>query len=350
MTSLLQLYPGDHYVAWAVSVLLQATAVLLIAWALAGLLARRNPAAQYATWLVALALLFLSPLTGYLAVSSGLSLVELPLPQETSEGPTAERLVSATPWPQDSPTLPSSSSSMLPSYPPMTGDGLDPAQGFPSVEPEIEPSPAPASALDGVATAASSSPWSPADWFHLAVVVVSIVWAGGIAYLSLRLVRRARKLSLLLHSTRHMDVPGIELLLQDICQGMSLKRTPELRVWETPGTCLAPVTVGALRPVIVLSPAMFHGLAPNRLREALVHECAHVLRRDPLIGLLQRIAVIGFWPHPLVWVLDRALARAREEVCDNYVLRNSDSTSYAETLFEVSQRAQSQGRRIKVWT
>jgi hypothetical protein len=81
---------------------------------------------------------------------------------------------------------------MLPSYPPMTGDGLDPAQGFRSVEPEIEPSPAPASALDGVATAASSSPWSPADWFHLAVVVVSIVWAGGIAYLSLRLVRRAR--------------------------------------------------------------------------------------------------------------------------------------------------------------
>jgi hypothetical protein len=138
-----------------------------------------------------------------------------------------------------------------------------------------------------------------------------------------------------------MDVPAIELLLQDICQGMSLKRTPELRVWETPGTCLAPVTVGVLRPVIVLSPAMFHGLAPNRLREALVHECAHVLRRDPLIGLLQRIAVIGFWPHPLVWVLDRALARAREEVCDNYVLRNSDSTSYAETLFEVSQRAQS---------
>jgi len=60
MTSLLQLYPGDHYVAWAVSVLLQATAVLLIAWTLAGLLARRNPAAQYATWLVALALLFLS--------------------------------------------------------------------------------------------------------------------------------------------------------------------------------------------------------------------------------------------------------------------------------------------------
>jgi len=78
MTSLPRLYPGDHYMVWAASVLLQATAALLIAWLLASFLARRNAAARYATWLVALALTLLSPLTGYLAVSSGVSLVELP--------------------------------------------------------------------------------------------------------------------------------------------------------------------------------------------------------------------------------------------------------------------------------
>ena len=68
-----------------------------------------------------------------------------------------------------------------------------------------------------------------------------------------------------------------------------------------------------------------------------MHECAHVLRRDVLVALIQRITVIGFWPHPLVWLLDRGLSRAREEVCDNYVLRDSDGASYAETLLDVCQ-------------
>ena len=90
MTALLQLCPGDRYLAWMVSVLLQATTVLTIAWVLASLLARHNAAARYATWLVALALLLLTPLTGYLAVSSGLTLIELSLPGEfLDEDPTA---------------------------------------------------------------------------------------------------------------------------------------------------------------------------------------------------------------------------------------------------------------------
>ena len=32
------------------------------------------------------------------------------------------------------------------------------------------------------------------------------------------------------------------------------------------------------------------------------------LRRDPLVGLLQRLAVAFFWPHPLLPYLNRRLA------------------------------------------
>ena len=105
MTTLLQLSPGDHYVAWAVSTLLQATAVLTIAWILASLLARQNAAARYATWLVALGLLLLSPLTGYLAVSSSMSLVELSLPEESFDQPTADVATVAASLPQTSSPL-----------------------------------------------------------------------------------------------------------------------------------------------------------------------------------------------------------------------------------------------------
>ena len=167
---------------------------------------------------------------------------------------------------------------------------------------------------------------------------MSVIWVSGIGCLAMRLAWRARQLSLLLRTTQPLDNPEIMHIVHDICRGMGLRKIPELRIWESPGANLAPVTVGAFRPQIVLSPALFGSLPEDRLRDALVHECAHVLRHDVLVAMIQRITVIGFWPHPLVWLLDRGLSRAREEVCDNYVLRDSDGASYAETLLDVCQR------------
>ncbi len=69
----------------------------------------------------------------------------------------------------------------------------------------------------------------------------------------------------------------------------------------------------------------------------LVHECAHIIRRDVAVGLVQRLLAILCWFHPLIHVLNRRLSRAREEVCDNYVLRNGEPGRYARTLLTVAE-------------
>jgi hypothetical protein len=74
------------------------------------------------------------------------------------------------------------------------------------------------------------------------------------------------------------------------------------------------------------------------LRHVLIHEFAHVLRRDNLIGLLQRTASILWWPHPLVHSLNRRLSQAREEICDNYAMIHGGKHEYARTLLELSMR------------
>jgi len=68
-----------------------------------------------------------------------------------------------------------------------------------------------------------------------------------------------------------------------------------------------------------------------------VHECAHVVRGDHLVGLLQRIARMLFWPHPLVHTMSRQLARAREEICDNVVLAHGDRRRYAAALVDLAE-------------
>ncbi len=86
----------------------------------------------------------------------------------------------------------------------------------------------------------------------------------------------------------------------------------------------SPVAVGLIRPLVILPEGLIESLSPSALADVLVHESAHILRLDPLVGLLQRLAEMVYWPHPLVHLLNRRLARAREEICDNHVLKHGD--------------------------
>ena len=85
MNALLRLYPGDGYLVWVANVLLHATVVLVVAWCMAIVVARKHAAARYATWFVGLVLLFITPWTAYLAVFSGVGLAEVPLAIATTQ-------------------------------------------------------------------------------------------------------------------------------------------------------------------------------------------------------------------------------------------------------------------------
>ena len=48
---------------------------------------------------------------------------------------------------------------------------------------------------------------------------------------------------------------------------------------------------------------------------------------------------IIWWPHPLVARLNQQFSQAREEICDNYVLRYAEKHAYARTLVELASPA-----------
>ena len=63
----------------------------------------------------------------------------------------------------------------------------------------------------------------------------------------------------------------------------------------------SPATLGFLRPVILLPPAVALGVTPQQLEALLAHELAHIRRHDYLVNVLQMLAETLFFYHPAVW-------------------------------------------------
>jgi hypothetical protein len=72
----------------------------------------------------------------------------------------------------------------------------------------------------------------------------------------------------------------------------------------------------------------------------LIHELAHLRRRDHWVGWLQVLATCLWWWHPLFWYVRRQLRANAELACDAWVLwaLPDGRRAYAEALIEVSER------------
>lgn len=100
--------------------------------------------------------------------------------------------------------------------------------------------------------------------------------------------------------------------------------------------CEAPAVVRIIRPVVVLPDGGCDALDDAELESLMRHECAHVARRDNLLGIVESAIVAAFWFHPLVWIAQRAIATAREEACDETAAATADAVdTYISALTKV---------------
>ncbi len=117
--------------------------------------------------------------------------------------------------------------------------------------------------------------------------------------------------------------------------------------------CEAPVTVGWLRPVVVLpegGPEDWRSWPKAKLDAVLIHEREHVRRRDPLVQWLALLNRAIFWFHPLAWWLERKLSDLAEEACDAAVLKRGHApVDYSQYLIELARSVERAGARVRVW-
>jgi len=107
-----------------------------------------------------------------------------------------------------------------------------------------------------------------------------------------------------------------------------------------------PITVGVLRPRIVLPPE-WKTWSREKLAGVLAHERAHVARHDPLVAVVAYVNRCIFWFHPLSWWLERKLAATAEDAADDAGVRAmGQEREYAEVLVEMAAIVRSHGGRV----
>jgi cell division protein FtsI (penicillin-binding protein 3) len=98
----------------------------------------------------------------------------------------------------------------------------------------------------------------------------------------------------------------------------------------------SPVVVGLFAPVVLLPPAS-RDWDDERRRVILLHERAHVERRDGLALFVAQVACALYWFQPFAWLALRQLRRECELLADEDVLAGGvRPSSYAEHLLAVA--------------
>ena len=100
-----------------------------------------------------------------------------------------------------------------------------------------------------------------------------------------------------------------------------------------------PVTLGFLKPVILLPVVMVTHLRTEQIEAILVHELAHIQRKDYLLNLVVSVMELLFFFNPFTRMLIGRLKKEREHCCDDQVLEfRYDPHAYVSALLSLARQ------------
>ena len=157
-------------------------------------------------------------------------------------------------------------------------------------------------------------------WAIVALAIVaSLTWS---TFVVRRLVRRSEPL----------DDQSWLTPLYEVSDRLGLDEPPRLLMSRD---AKMPFACGLATPTIVL-PAECESWSRERRLAVLLHELAHVRRRDLLGHTLGRLVCAVYWFHPLAWTAARQLRAESERACDDLALScGTRATDYAEHLLDI---------------
>jgi beta-lactamase regulating signal transducer with metallopeptidase domain len=196
---------------------------------------------------------------------------------------------------------------------------------------DADPLPAAAAPIPASASGKSSAGGRgiPAAWLLLA-------WGAGAVVVAWRCWRRTTCFARLARRGRAAG-PSLERQVAELAALLGV-RCPRVRVLER---LSSPVVWGLFRPALLWPKGLQDRLSAEGRRAVLVHELAHLRRRDHWVRWLELAAAVVHWWNPLFWLARRQLRFHAELACDAWVTGTLPGArrAYAEALLEVCARS-----------
>ncbi len=162
-------------------------------------------------------------------------------------------------------------------------------------------------------------PAVPAGIWLFGILVVAIVRSAGVMRYG-RVIRGA---------TPAPD--SIRSMVADCARSLGLKRPP--MAYLSDDRC-SPMIWCGLKTRLVLPSQLWRDLDARGQRAVVIHELAHVARRDHWVCWVEIVLCCVYWWHPVVWWVRRRLHEEADDCCDAWVtwLLPKDRRAYAEAL------------------
>lgn len=192
--------------------------------------------------------------------------------------------------------------------------------------------------MAGVATAeaGTSAGGGASVWWLAAQMALFALYAGIVVW---RLGRHWTRQRAVNRQAGALALAGDDLrgVVERCARVLGLRRVPTTRVSEVAGT---PYVVGLVSPAVVVPSWLLE--RPAELEASLLHELAHLRRRDTWVRAVQLAvgSLLFFWPV-VSWV-NRRIDRSRELACDQWAIARGSLSArdYARMLVAMTKRAQ----------
>lgn len=118
--------------------------------------------------------------------------------------------------------------------------------------------------------------------------------------------------------------------------------TREVKIWLSEWVT-SPVTIGYLKPIILIPVAAINNLTPHQVEAVILHELSHIHRYDYFLNLIVSFIRTILYFNPFVKLLVKSIEKEREYSCDEMVLQfQYKPGEYASALLRLEQTKQRQ--------
>jgi bla regulator protein BlaR1 len=175
------------------------------------------------------------------------------------------------------------------------------------------------------------------SWLSTMLPVASILYLVLLVLPVLNFIRNYRYVQVIRRYGLSRAGVQLRMFVQRTASQMGIRK--QVHIWMS-DLITSPVTIGYIKPVILLPVAAVNHLTTHQIEAVLLHELAHIRRYDYFINLLTKFMQTILYFNPFVKAFAKVIDREREKSCDETVMQfQYEPHGYASALLVLEKAA-----------